>query len=146
MGKFRFNLGPTESGIYHELKCQGISNVSSKFERYDLSEINAEYRSNKSHPYNGEPQPEYAAGDEVNILIGIKNIHLNPTLITILPSGVGVYKSPFVDIFGSRVIYLGPHSSFSRVNSSLSKDLSRAIFHMREKPIIIKDRLRICIL
>ena len=132
MGKFRFNLGPTETGVYHELKCQGISSVTSRFERYDLSEINAEYRSNKIHPYKGEPLPEYAAGDEVKLLIGIKNNHLNPTLITILPSGVGVYKSPFVDIFGSRLIYAGPHSSFSRANSNLSKDLSHAIFHMRE--------------
>ena len=141
MGKFRFNLGPLESGTYHELKCQGISSVTSKFERYDLSEINEEYRSNKIHPYNGEPLPEYAAGDEVKLLIGIKNNHLNPTLITILPSGVGVYKSPFVDIFGSRVIYAGPHSSFSRVNSNLSKDLSHAIFHLREKTLSYQGRV-----
>ena len=33
------------------------------------------------HPYKGEPLPQYAAGDEVRLLIGIKNNHLNPTLI-----------------------------------------------------------------
>ena len=141
MGKFRFNLGPTESGQYHELKCQGISSVTSRFERYDLSEINAEYRSNKIHPYNGEPLPEYAAGDEVKLLIGIKNNHLNPTIITILPSGVGVYRSPFIDIFGSRLIYAGPHSSFSRANSNLNKDLSHAIFHMRETTLNYQGRV-----
>ena len=132
MGRFRFNLGPTESGDYHELKCQGISSVTSKFERYDLREINEEFKSNTVHPYQGEALPLYAAGDEVKLLIGIKNNHLNPTLVTILPSGVGVYKSPFIDIFGSRLIYAGPHSVFSKANSKLNIDLSHAVFHMRE--------------
>ena len=132
MGRFRFNLGPTESGDYHELKCQGISSVTSKFERYDLREINEEFKSNTVHPYQGEALPLYAAGDEVKLLIGIKNNHLNPTLVTILPSGVGVYKSPFIDIFGSRLIYAGPHSVFSKANSKLNIDLTHAVFHMRE--------------
>ena len=142
MGKFRFNLGPTESGEFHEIKCQGINSVTSRFARYDLSEINDEFRSNKVHPYKGEILPQYAAGDEVKLLIGIKNNHLNPTLVTVLPSGVGVYKSPFKDIFGSRIIYAGPHHVFSKANSNVNKELSHAVFHMRESTLNYQGRTK----
>ena len=76
------------------------------------------------------------------MLIGIKNNHLNPTLVTVLPSGVGVYKSPFKDIFGSRIIYAGPHHVFSKDNSNISKELSHAIFHMRESTLNYQGRTK----
>ena len=45
---------------------------------------------------------------------GIKNGRVNPTLVTVLPSGIGVYKSPFADIWGSRYKFAGPLAVFSR--------------------------------
>ena len=75
--------------------------------------------------------PKYAAGAEVKLLIGIKNTYLDPVLIKILPSGVGVYKSPFKDIFGSRIIFAGPHSSFTVGNHGLSNDVNLAVFKLR---------------
>ena len=35
-----------------------------------------------------------------------------PILIGILPSGLGVYQCPFVDIWGSSIAVAGPHPSF----------------------------------
>ena len=61
------------------------------------------------------------------MLIGIKNTNLVPVLIKTLKSGVGVYKSPFKDIFGSRIIFAGPHASFTRGNRGLQEEVSHAV-------------------
>ena len=58
-----------------------------------------------------------------------KNTHLDPVLITILPSGIGIYRSPFEDIWGSRITLTGPHTSFTRTSSNINTDISHAIFH-----------------
>ena len=67
----------------------------------------------------------------MKLLIGIKNNKLDPILIEVLPSGVGVYRSPFIDIFGSNIIFAGPHSTFTKGNQSLDSHLSQAIFKLR---------------
>jgi len=67
----------------------------------------------------------------VKLLIGIKNNKLDPTLIEVLPSGIGVYESPFVDIFGSNIIFAGPHAIFTKENQSLESHLSQAVFKLR---------------
>ena len=55
-GCYRFNLGTGAGGIYHEISCVGMNSVTSKFDKYDLSEICSEYISNLIlitlfHPY-----------------------------------------------------------------------------------------------
>ncbi len=50
----------------------------------------------------------------------IKNTNLDPVLIKVLPSGVAVYLSPFKDVYGSRIIFAGPHKSFTRANDETS--------------------------
>ena len=130
-GHFSFNLGPTESDEFHELQCVGMSSVTNSFTKYDLSGISNEYRKALKPGEIAEKLPEYAAGTEVKLLIGIKNTYLDPTLIKILPSGVGVYKSPFKDIFGSRIIFAGPHSCFTSGNHELNNDVNLAVFKLR---------------
>ena len=49
-------------------------------------------------------------------------------MIKRLPSGIVVYRSPFIDIYGSRIIFAGPHKSFSDVTP-----LYNAVFFMRER-------------
>ena len=131
-GTYRFALGPTDKDEFHEINCQGMDNVTTRFRKYDLQDICTEYNQHVSIP---EPLPKYAAGSEVHLLLGIKNTHLDPVLITILPSGVGVYRSPFKDIWGSRIIFAGPHASFTKANGNLRTDLSHAIFHAREQEV-----------
>ena len=43
--------------------------------------------------------PKTVGGTKVHLLIGIKNTRLQPTLLKVLPSGVGVYLSPFKDVW-----------------------------------------------
>ena len=131
-GSYRLALGPDPSGEFFEIKCQGMNQVTTKFKRYDLSEIVSEFRQHAEVAMRHEVLPPYVAGSEVHLLLGIKNTYLNPVLIGILPSGVGVYRSPFVDIFGSRIIFAGPHSSFTSHNGGLNDDISHAIFHAKE--------------
>ena len=66
-------------------------------------------------------------------MLGIKNTNLDPTLIKILPSGIAVYLSPFKDVFGSRVIFGGPHKSFTKEDDGLKTKMSNAVFLIREQ-------------
>ena len=58
------------------------------------------------------PLPEYTRGGYLGILVGLQDVSLDPILIGMLPSGLGVYQCPFVDIWGSSIAYAGPHPSF----------------------------------
>ena len=42
-GSYRFNLGPGAGGEYHEISCVGMDSVTSRFNKYDLSYICAEF-------------------------------------------------------------------------------------------------------
>ena len=50
------------------------------------------------------------------MLIGIKNTSLDPVWIKTLPSGVAVYRSVFRDMWGSNIIFAGPHKTFTDAN------------------------------
>ena len=89
------------------------------FFQYDLTEIIEEFRFNSTKCDKSVPLPPYAAGSNVKLLIGIKNNKLDLTLVEVLPSGIGVYKSPFFNIFGSNIIFAGPHAAFTKANQTL---------------------------
>ena len=52
------------------------------------------------------------------MLLGMKNTNLDPVWIKTLPSGVAVYHSVFKDIWGSDLIFAGPHKSFTNGNKT----------------------------
>ena len=132
-GSYKFGLGPDEENKFHELRCIGIENVTSEFRKYDLLDIIEEYKGSVSKEEGNLPLPKYAGGGRVSLLIGIKNTNLVPVLIKTLKSGVGVYKSPFKDIFGSRIIFAGPHAAFTRGNRGLQDEVSHAVFHINRR-------------
>ena len=104
-GSFRFNLGPGEDGKYHEITAIGMDSVTAGFGKYDLKEVIKEYRSSATLEELDNILPETVGGSRVHLLLGIKNTRIQPTLIKVLPSGVGVYLSPFKDVWGSRIIF-----------------------------------------
>ena len=55
-------------------------------------------------------------GSDAHLLVGIKNTNLDPVWIKTLSSGVAVYRSVFRDIWGSNLIFAGPHKTFTNVN------------------------------
>ena len=83
-----------------------MDSVTAGFGKYDLKEVIKEYRSSANPEELNDILPETVGGSRVHLLLGIKNMRIQPTLIKVLPSGVGVYLSPFKDIWGSRIIQM----------------------------------------
>ena len=61
-----------------EISCVGMDYVTSKFNKYDLSEICSKYISQSDPNHSVPPLPKYVWGSEVHLLLGIKNTNLDP--------------------------------------------------------------------
>ena len=92
-----------------------MDSVTAKFNKYELSEICTEFTSSLDPNQPVPPLPKYVGGSDAHLLIGIKNTNLDPVWIKTLPSGVAVYRSVFRDIWGSNLIFAGPHKTFTSV-------------------------------
>ena len=123
------NVKVGDKDEYHEIVCIGMNDVTAGFGSYNLSEINKVYREHAEPDEKTEVLPEKVGGSRVQLLLGIKNTRLDPVLLKILPSGIAVYRSPFRDVFGSRVIFGGPHRSFK--NDPAGMMISNAVFHVQ---------------
>ena len=134
-GTYRFNLGPGAENQYHEITCSGIDSVTASFGKYDITEICQEFRDNAGPDEIDTPLPPTVGGAKVQLLLGIKNTNLDPVMIKRLPSGVAVYLSPFKDIFGSRIIFAGPHKIFTQGNKGIRSDVSHAIFFLQNSSL-----------
>ena len=64
----------------------------------------------------------------MHLLLGIKNTKIQPVFIQVLPSGVGVYLSPFKDVEGSRIIYAGPSKCFTQTDDDLNRESNHAVY------------------
>ena len=122
-GMYCLNIGPTESGHYHEVKCQGIKRITADFPTYELQTVNEEVKKLEKLPVE-TALPTYIGGSKVQLLLGIKDTALDPIQLFSLPCGLGVYQSELRDKFASRICYGGPHSLFSEVNQNVSGDFN----------------------
>ena len=82
-----------------------MNKVTSGFREYDLEEVIKEYTEFSQGEELEQALPKTVGGTKVHLLLGIKNTRLQPTLLKVLPSGVGVYQSPFKDVWGSRIMF-----------------------------------------
>ena len=57
-------------------------------------------------------------GGDTDILIGIKYIKYFPELIHMLPTGLAMYRSAFLNSDGSDGVVAGPHREFTKVEKS----------------------------
>ena len=71
-GTYRFNLGPGEDKVYHEIVAIGMSSVTTEFTKYDLSEICKEYKNDAIGEESKTVLPETTGGSKVHLLLGIK--------------------------------------------------------------------------
>ena len=114
-GMYSLNVGPTPEGYYHEVKCQGIKKITESFPHYDLAVVNKSVR--KSGELSPETKlPKFIGGSKVKLLLGIKDVQLDPVRLFTLPCGLGVYQSQLADKFQSRICFGGPHSLITEVN------------------------------
>ena len=123
---FRFNLGPVEDQIYHEITVVGLRNVTAEFGEYDLEEIRQEFRSTANIKEKSYILPKAVGGAKVHLLLGVKNTRIQPVFIKVLLSGVVVYLSPFKDVWGSRIIFAGPSKVFTRANKDQQRESNQA--------------------
>ena len=92
-GNFRFNLGLEKDGISHEIRA--MKSVTSEFGEYGLEEVAKVFVSSASELEKEYILPKMAGGSKVNLLLGVKNTRIQPTLLQVLSSGIGVYLSSF---------------------------------------------------
>ena len=71
-------------------------------------------------------------GSKVHLLLGVKNTRIQPILLRVLPSGVGVYLSQFKDIWGLRIIFAGPSKLFTLANKEIESKTVYAIYSAKE--------------
>ena len=129
-GSYTFGVGPDQEGYYYKLTAQGMCRVTNTFRNYNLSPINDELRSH--NPELGRERLPYRIGGlRCSLLIGI-NSKLMPILLTVLPSGLGVYQTQLKDESGSRIAYGGPHPVFDGVFQRTRGSGSRAMEIFKE--------------
>ena len=96
--------------------------ITTKFPAWPLhhawEQIQSEYI--KALPDGPElpPHPDVIGGDEVHLMIGIRYNAYYPTLLTMLPSGLGIYKSKIAAPKGQILILGGPHPIWDNAASA----------------------------
>ena len=93
-----------------------MKNVTEDLGKYELEEIGQEFISTASTTEKEYILLKTVGGMKVHLLLGVKKTRIQPVLIRVLPSGVGVYLSPFKDAWGSRVIFAGLSKVFTQAN------------------------------
>ena len=139
-GKYKVTLGSRETG-FHTLLCHGMPQVTTAFNKYPLHEINHELRTTTEFVDPYDTLPPFAGGGPAHLLIGIKNVELDPKFIAKLGTGIGVYRSPFIDRFGSTICYGGSHSVFSKTNNSPGNHVTLAAMLAHGELVLEKSHL-----
>ena len=68
-----------------------MENVTAGFGEYCLKKVIQEYKESASPSELEYVLPEAVSGSKVHLLLGIKNTRIQPTLLRVLLSAVGVY-------------------------------------------------------
>ena len=79
--------------------------------KHPFQEINKELRDAELIGIDA-PLPEYTGRGQVGLLVGLQDVSLDSVLIGVLPSVLGVYQCPFLNVWGSSIAYAGPHPTF----------------------------------
>ena len=122
-GNFRFNLGSEN----------GNERITSEFGEYDLEEILKEFISSANELEKEYILPKTIGGSKVHLLLGVKNTRIQPTLLQVLSSGIGVYLSPFKNVWRSRVIFAGPSKYFTQANEEQQRETVHAVNSVRQE-------------
>ena len=76
--------------------------------------------------------PKTVGGSRVHLLLGVKNTRIQPVLLRVLSSGVGVYLSHFKDVWDSRIIFAGPSKSFTLANMEQQRNTIHSVYSVEE--------------
>jgi len=128
-GQYAAVLGPDTNGNYHDVECQGVETITTLSPKFDLEPLHEM----ASQAIGGRPTlPPSIGGSEVKMLIGIRSTQLAPRLLVTLPGGLCVYKSVFIDVWGSEYCFGGPHEIFTaayeKARGGRSADVAQVVF------------------
>ena len=93
-----------------------------------MEELGKEFMSSATGLENEYVLPKPVGGSKVHLLLGVKNTRVQPVLLRVLSLGVGVYLSPFKDVWGSRIIFAGPSTFFIQTNKEQQRETIHAVY------------------
>ena len=128
-GTYMINLGPSRTGELFELEVQGITRITRSMPKINLVPFWGEADTSLK---GSEVLPTSVGGGPVGLLLGVKTTKLGPQLLFSLPSGLGVYRSAFTDVYGSSVCFGGPHPLITQAYKSLGGSVNSVNIFLTE--------------
>jgi hypothetical protein len=117
-GMYTITIGPDLNEECHELDVQGIRAITNEIPQVDFEGLWSEANT----VLQGRTQmPLKIGGCRVSMLVGIKSTKLGPKLLHTLPSGLGIYESVLLDVYGSNICFGGPHEVFTKACKEAGK-------------------------
>ena len=117
-----------------------LDKVTSTFPKYPIQgrvqkDIEEAYAAHGGHSSHLPGLPDVIGGD-VDFLIGIRYLRYHPEPIFSLPSGLTIYKSPFLNANGTRGVVGGPHALFT--------EISKGFYHSSSSPqLYLSEQLQL---
>ena len=110
---------PLHNGTEAIMSGPCIDHVTDKFPMYPLNgrvqrDINNAYML-QGGEVKALPRLPEEVGGETDIMVGIKYLKYFPEAVCKLPSGLTIYKSPFISTDGTRGVVGGPHHVFTKI-------------------------------
>ena len=101
-----------------------MPSLTTKFPVWDIAEawkLISDEISEQGHSLEDlPPRASKVGGSEVDIMVGIRYIKYHPTLLFILPSGLGVYRSKFASPNGEDCVLGGPHKAWEKCKEEIN--------------------------
>ena len=142
-GDERFILPLSDSGRSVALTGLRMPYVTNPFPVWDIAkawEMIKEEIMQEGHDVDEIPaRPSKVGGREVDIMIGIRYMHLHPVLLFMLPSGLGVYKSHFASPRGENCVLGGPHKAWLKCKEEMHFANPRAFFTQELKAYVFSS-------
>ena len=111
---------PLHAGKNEVLSGVCLERITHTFPEYPLDGIVRTDIENACKLVGGDvsklPSVPKVVGGDVDIMIGGKYQRYHPEKIFSLPSGLTIYRSPFLNINGSRGVIGGPHALFNKIS------------------------------
>ena len=106
---YELTLGPNDRGEFFSFPLLGVERISSELPEVDLADvIDHVKRTLVSFNDSKSDFPKKIGGQEIHMIIGIKQSHIFPTREYVFEDGLQVWRSPLRDIYGSNIIFAGP--------------------------------------
>ena len=124
---------PLFDGRLANMRGTVLDRVTSEFPMYSLdtgieTDIHDAYKRHGGDPKDLPRLPQRVGGN-VDIMIGMKYKRYYPQEIFRLPSGLSIYRSPFLNSDGSRGIIGGPHPVITEIHNHFLANTTGLQFH-----------------